>query len=263
MRILKFLFVWLGIIVYLVFALGFISGKLNTQVCEKVEVHIKDSLDNNFIAAEDVMDILLEKDNKILGYPLSKINTLELENNLVDESFIKSADLYKTVNGVLNVDILQRKPILRIINRHGKSYYLDNEGAILPVSEKYTSRVLVANGNISEPFVEESTRSIFDVDVPEGIRNSVIYDLHSLASFISGSDLWSSQIAQIYVDSNYEYEIIPRVGAHIIYLGDAQNYETKFQKLEAFYLYGLNNKGWNNYDRINLKYENQIVCTKR
>ncbi len=263
MRLLKLLLIWVGITAYLIFALSFVSDRLGTQVCGKVRVHIKDSLNNNFISKEDATDILLEKDRKILGYPLSKINTLELEKILVGESFIKEADVYKTVNGELRVDILQRKPILRIINRHGKSYYLDREGVILPVSQKYTSRVLVANGNITEPFIEESTRSIFDLDVPEGMRNSVIYNLHSLASFISDSELWRAQIAQIYVNSKYEYELIPRVGAHIIYLGDAQDYEIKFHKLEAFYLYGLNNKGWNSYDRINLKYENQIVCTKR
>ncbi len=263
MRKLKILSLWLGIVAYLFFVLSFISDKYKEQVCEKINVNIVDSLTNRFVTSDDVLDILLENEINILGYPIKKINTRELENLLEAESFIKNAELYKTVNGVLNVDIKQRRPILRIINRLGNSYYLDKEGSILPVSEKFTSRVLVANGYISEPFIENSTGSIFEADVPPGRRNSVIYELYELASFIDNSDLWTAQIVQIYVNSTYEFEIIPRVGAHVIYFGDASDYETKFRKLEALYLYGLNNKGWNNYEIINLKYKNQIVCTKR
>lgn len=263
MKKLKILLIWLGIVCYLVFSLSFISGRYNDKVCVKIRVNITDSLANNFISEDDVMDILLGNDDRILGYRMNTINTRKLEKLLMGESFIKKGVIYKTIDGVLNVDVLQRRPILRIINRQGKSYYLDHEGVILPVSGKYTSRVPVANGYIREPFIEESTRSIFDADVPEGRRNSVIQELYELASFIAGSDFWSVQIAQIYVNGKYEYELVPRVGAHIIYLGDAEDYETKFRKLEALYLYGLSNKGWNNYEIINLKYENQIVCTKR
>jgi cell division protein FtsQ len=263
MRILRILITWIGILAYLIFVLSFVSDRLSTTVCEKISVSIKDSLDNSFISRADVMDILLHNDEKILGYALSKINTSKLEELLIGESFIKEAELYKTVNGVLNVEINQRKPLLRIINRTGKSYYLDYEGVILPKSEKFTSRVLVGNGYISEPFIPESTRSIFDYEIPGGDRNPVIYDLFSIARFISESELWRAQIAQVYVNGKYEYELIPRVGAHIIHLGDAQNLEEKFSKLEALYLLGLNNSGWNNYEIINLKYKNQVVCTKR
>jgi cell division protein FtsQ len=263
MRKFQIMLIWTGIIAYMIFVLGFVSARYNDRICEQINVKIIDSLTNRFVTAGDITDILLEKKPGILGYPLKGINTLELGKILNEESFIKHADIYKTVNGALNVDIVQRKPILRIINRQGKSYYLDKDGVILPVSGKFTSRVLVANGFISEPFVYENTKSIFDADVPAGKRDAVIYDLFKLAAFISGSDLWNAQIAQIYVNSKFELELIPRVGAHVIYMGSAVDYETKFRKLEALYLYGLSNTGWNNYDIINLKYDNQVVCTKR
>lgn len=263
MRKLRILLLWLGIIAYLVFAHGFVSGKMSKQVCERINIDVTDSLINRFVSPDDILNILLEDESRILGYPLSSINTLNLEMRLEDESFIKSADIYKTMNGVLNVRIQQRQPVIRIINRYGRSYYIDIEGYILPISDKFTSRILVANGHISEPFMEESTRSVFDVDPPEGRRNKVVYELYEIASFIAGSDLWETQIAQIYVNDKFEYEMIPRVGAHVIYFGDSYDYQNKFAKLEALYIYGLNNKGWNNYETINLKFENQIVCTKR
>jgi cell division protein FtsQ len=263
MKKLKILLVWLVITGYLVFSLGFVTDKYADQVCESIKVNIADSLTSGFVTTGDVMGILLGGGEKILGYQHRAINTLELEKLLSNEPFIKKAELYKTADGVLHADILQRKPIIRIISQSGKSYYLDNDGMILPVSPKFTSRVLVANGYIPESFIKEASGSASEVTVPAGKRNSVIYDLYSLAFHISNSDLWNAQITQIYVDSNYEYELIPRVGAHVIRLGDASDYETKFRKLEALYRYGLNNKGWNHYKTIDLKYKNQVVCTKR
>ena len=41
-------------------------------------------------------------------------------------------------------------------------------------------------------------------------------------------------------------------------------YEEKFEKLKMFYTEGLNKTdGWNKYSTINIKYKNQVVCTKK
>ncbi len=36
----------------------------------------------------------------------------------------------------------------------------------------------------------------------------------------------------------------------------------KFRKLKILYNEGLKYEGWNNYEKINLKYKNQVICTK-
>ena len=57
-------------------------------------------------------------------------------------------------------------------------------------------------------------------------------------------------------------ELIPKVGKHKIIIGNVENIEQKLYNLKLFYINGLNQKGWENYSVINLKYQNQIVCTK-
>jgi cell division protein FtsQ len=57
--------------------------------------------------------------------------------------------------------------------------------------------------------------------------------------------------------------LIPRVGAHIIKFGKFDHHLIKFRKLKAFYTEGLNHIGWNDYEIINLKYANQIICKKK
>jgi cell division protein FtsQ len=64
------------------------------------------------------------------------------------------------------------------------------------------------------------------------------------------------------VNKNTEFELVPKVGRHIIVFGDIDNMEKKFDKLIVFYKEGLNKTGWDKYKIINLKYENQVVCSK-
>jgi cell division protein FtsQ len=263
MRKLKILIIWLGISAYLVFALGFVSRRYDQLIYTDIRVKIMDSLTNRFITQEEITDILVGDGDRLLGYPRHSVNTRKLENLLAREPFISNATVFRTVDGVLHAEIIQRKPVLRVINLAGQSYYIDSEGVILPVSDNFTSRVPVANGHIAEPFRIESNMSIFERNTPEGRKHRVIYDLFELASLIGNSDLWSAQITQLYVNPKYEFELIPRVGAHVIYFGDASDAVTKFRKLEALYRYGLNETGWNKYEIINLKYQNQVVCTKR
>ena len=74
---------------------------------------------------------------------------------------------------------------------------------------------------------------------------------------------WNDQVVQIYVNALGEYELIPRVGAHHILLGSMDQWETKLKNLELLYDQGLSRYGWNTYQTINLKYTNQVICTKR
>ena len=87
-------------------------------------------------------------------------------------------------------------------------------------------------------------------------------NIFALAKFISDDKLWNSQIEQVYINRAGEFELVPRVGPHLILLGDIDDYAGKFEKLEIFYKEGLNNVGWNHYSKINLKFKDQIVCTK-
>ena len=71
------------------------------------------------------------------------------------------------------------------------------------------------------------------------------------------------QVEQIYINSEREFELIPRIGNQLIIFGDIDNYEYKFGKLKSFYLKTLPYVGWNTYNEINIQYSNQIICKKR
>lgn len=74
---------------------------------------------------------------------------------------------------------------------------------------------------------------------------------------------WDAQIEQIYVLSDQNVELVPRVGDHLIYLGRLKDYDQKLARLKEFYQKALNKVGWNKYSRINVEFDNQIICTRR
>ena len=152
------------------------------------------------------------------------------------------AEVYKTINGDIKVEIKQRIPILRIFT-DSLSYYIDEYGIIMPLPNKYRPRVLPANGFIKH-------------------RSKLIADLYELAKFIHKNEFWKAQIQQIFVKKDGDIILIPRVGAQHIILGSINNLEKKFMKLMALYEYGFKIKDWNQYTDINLKYKNQVVCIK-
>ena len=134
----------------------------------------------------------------------------------------------------------------------------------MPLSEKYTARVPLANGYIfhreSERLVNTSSKNSFANADSTG---SAIANVYDVAKFISQNDFWSAQIEQIYVNPGGDLELIPRVGRHSIILGDSKDIEEKFSRLFLFYAKGLNKTGWDKYKTINLKFKDQVVCTKK
>lgn len=240
--------------------MGFVSLQHHNTLCSKVNVVITDSLSRRFISRYDVADVL--KRNKIvcLGEPIMRINTNTIETLLLENTIIKDCKVYTTVDGRLNVEICQREPIVRIIDSRGQNYYLDRQGSIIGKSRRFTPHLLVVNGNIHTPFSLNKVENIFDRKWDGKAQR--LRDIHTLALFIENDDFWNAQIEQLYVNRKNEFEMIPRVGPHIIVLGNIDDYEARFDKLWLFYNEGLKHVGWNKYQKINLKYKDQIVCTK-
>lgn len=259
---------WLLLIIYLMVSLTFIAAKRKEVKCEKIAVSVKDKKQNLFIGEKDVLSILKKKNEKIIGEPVESINVDRLEGYIRLHPSVKEANVYRDLNGQIKVSIEQRNPIVRIFNSRGESFYIDEEGMVMPLSYKYTAHVLVASGaiNLSYSHIVAKQRAAAKQLASGGkvVQNSnhQLDDLFQLASYIYHDEFWNAQIEQIYVRGN-EIQLIPRVGSHLIRLGTMENYTKKFRNLKALYEQGLPVTGWNNYKTINLKYTNQVICTKR
>ena len=230
------------LVAYIAVSFYFFSGTdQNNLSCEEVEIVITDSIEKYFLKEKDIVAYL----NKANLYPLNKkgneINTQNIENALLKNDIIETAEVIQTISGKIKIVISQKMPILRVFSAGG-SYYVDKSGNVMPSALGQAIYVPVASGNIEKSFA--------------------VSELYKFALFLQKEDFWNDQIEQIYVKSVNDIEIIPRVGDHKIILGSLDNYENKLKHLRLFYEQVIPKTGWEKYSVINLKYKNQIVCTK-
>lgn len=253
--------IYFVLIVFIAVSLSFTSDMSRKLLCNDLQIEMKDTLQSGFLSKVDIEKIVLKEESQILGYPIQRINLRKIESQLKKTTYVKEAEVYYDMEGVLHIAITQRKPLLRIMTRYNNSYYIDNEGYIFKPLGGFTPKILVANGSFSEITNLTDVARISDLSESKGY--SEWHEVLKLALFINKDKFWNSQIVQIYVDKNGEFELIPRVGAHQIIFGNTDKMEDKLRNLMTLYKQGLQYEGWNKYEKINLKYDNQVICTKR
>jgi cell division protein FtsQ len=256
--------IWVTLIVGLVVLVYVLEKKHNEKKCSKVEIKINYKDDNYFVTVDDIKAMINKKDDSLVGKSLSNINVSEIEKKISASPYILKTEVYSTVEGVIKINAIQRKPIARVINKFNLSYYIDEEGMLMPLSPKYVARVIVANGDITDlysPFIKLKVDSGKTADTL--VKKTAVYKIYMLSKFIDADEFWKAQIGQIYFSESGDIELIPLLGDNRIIFGDISDIKEKFVNLKAFYEKALSEVGWNYYKTINIKFKNQIVCSKK
>ncbi len=227
---------------YIIVASVFFHERKEEGTCHDLQVVVKDSLEKHFVTRADVIEQLKRSGLNPVNKEMCTINTEKIEQELMKNEMISKIEVYKTPSNRIKLEVAQKMPIMRVIGAYG-SFYIDHKGSTMPVSHRYTALLPVASGYVEKDFAKD--------------------ELYKFALFLRKNDFWNNQIEQIYVRSDKEVELIPRVGNHRILLGPFTNFEEKLENLQLFYDQVIPKMGWNKYNIINLKYKNQIVCTKK
>ena len=256
-------FSWLLMLSGVFVILGFVNEEQKNLICKNLEIIIDGDTEHEFVDVEDILSIIRNTGDSIYGQSMATVNIGLLEKLIENNPSVSSAQVFKSVNGEIKVKVKQRNPLIRIFPISNDGFYIDEQGEFMPLSTKYSARVLMANGYVSAGFNTLGGTSIKEIIKDDSLSKRTILDeLFIVADFINKNEFWKAQIQQIYVDHNNEIELIPRVGIHKIRIGNVTDLEEKFECLLIFYQQGLSKTGWNEYEIINLKYKNQIVCTK-
>jgi cell division protein FtsQ len=243
-------FAWAVSLGGLIVLMSFIETKKAEVLCKDVKVYIPGN--QYFIDRDEVDDILQIHSHALIGHKMERINLHDLQNKLKANPFIEYAKVYADMDGIITIEISQRQPVLRVMNRFDQDFYVDQHGLKMPLSANFTARVLVANGYIDELFANR-------VDT---LHTAIAMELFKTVDYIRKDSLWDAQIAQIYVNREHEIELIPRVGNNRILLGNADSLDVKFHNLLVFYKKALPRVGWEAYKLINIKYANQVIGVK-
>jgi cell division protein FtsQ len=251
---------WAIIIAGVIFVVGFINKKHDNQSLKKIIVNIQPDENDNFITHDDIYSILGEIHDSIAGCSFADIDIEAIERSISDNQYIKKSNVHVTIDGTMEIDVILRKPIVRVINTENRECYIDIDGHIMGLHKSKVSHVLIASGIIQDPLSGESVWDSYDSR--NSLEDNDLAPVYKLAKFITNHEFYDAMIEQIYFNRNGDIELIPKLGNHTIILGDTNDLDKRMNKLMVFYQKGLRNMDWYKYKTINLKYNNQVVCSK-
>jgi cell division protein FtsQ len=247
-----------GVILLLVSAVNHNS----VSPCTNFEVRVDQGNGHAFITTAEISRMVMEKFDTLEGKVISRGKLPQIRQLLLSNPYVERAAVYQTINGELIIDVRQRQPLLRVINANNQSFYIDRAGHLIPHSQAYTARVIVATGHIRAGY--SPALQLGSQGDPSSLSDGekTLRDLYLLVSRLCRDPFWQAFIDQVYVTPRGEFELIPKNGAHTIEFGRLENADEKLDKLMFFYRHGIGQVGWNYYSRINIKYNKQIVCSK-
>ncbi|PKQ43897.1 hypothetical protein CSW08_15855 [Confluentibacter flavum] len=196
--------------------------------------------DNNlFITYETVSKLLIQNYGDVKNMPKETLDLNVLERALNSNPMIKSAEVYVTVNGTLTAEIEQKRPIARVCTN--ASYYIDDEGFYMPLSSNYSSRVPLVTGYVEK----NNLKNVFTV-----------------ASKIESDEFLKKNVVEIHQDKDEVIYLKLRQCRFLVQLGSVNFLDKKINNLKAFYQKSLKEKTLDGYSKVNLQFDNQVVCTK-
>ena len=244
----KIMLILLGTIAVAVLVIVANVSRSRSQV-RGVEVSIRYGKTPMLVDEQTVVDSILKTVPRLQAMLVKDVDCDVVTEAVTHVPYLKEVSTSVSVSGKVVVRATQRRPIARIFYA-GKELYFDAEGGIMPVSHLGDCDVLVAGGAFTEPLREDSL-------------NSQMTALLMVADFLDGEQKYSGLIDQIYIGSDGDIMMVPKLGDQSIELGAAEDLDAKFSNLMTFYRKGMPRAGWDTYSKISLKFNNQVVCTKK
>jgi cell division protein FtsQ len=222
-----------------VFLFSFTSKRNNDRKLTKSEVIFVNG-ENLFVKSETVNKLLIENKQDASSIRKDKLDLNKLEKSICKSPMIEKSEVFVTIDGVLKAVVKQKTPIARIFDENG-SFYIDYQGSVMPLSDEFTARVPLVLGEINKANNEE---------------------LNKLLRFIYDDEFLKKNIIGIAVLSNGGLKMTNRNFNYEIEFGSIINVERKFNNYKAFFQKAVLDSSLYNYKKINLRFTQQVVCTK-
>lgn len=243
--------VWLSMAAGTLVVLVAATQNQNGKTCKDIIIEVKGINANGYVSKKQIMQTIsggrpdLMKGQLIKTFDLSQLEAL-LETNL----WIRNAELFFDNNDVLHVDITEREPVARVFKLSGQSFYIDDLGEQLPLTNDQIARVPVFTN-----FPDETT----DARIKDSLLQQQVKEM---GQYILKNDFWMAQVDQVNIN-NYEFELIPKLGSHLITFGSGDQVEQKFKRLLLFYKKVMLKTGWNYYSNLDVRFNKQLVAVRR
>lgn len=237
-------------LVLVFFLIAFSERKQGGVLCTNVVVELENIHDNHFLDEADVIRLVNQSAPGLKGMSVNRIDLRAIERALMTDRHIRDAELYGDLKGNLVVRVELRRPIARIVQDDAPDAYVAEDGVVMGISDKFSSRVMILSGKGMKKLVEAGDLT----KVEAGVQ------LMEMMEFILDDSFWTAQVAQLDVNTLDEITLYPQVTGQVVEFGTAERFEDKLHKLMVFYKEILPQKGWTRYEKVNLTYDGQIIA---
>ena len=227
------------IIFVMIFLYSFSSKRNSERKISKIDIKFE-SNENMFLTHEMVNNLLIQKLGGTSSIQKDKLDLNTLETVLDDHEMIEKAQVFSTIDGLLNTRITQKTPIVRVITDND-SYYLDSKGDKMSLSQNFSARVPLVSGEISK-----------GIEKPYLLLFNEIKKDDFLSKNITGAQIMPSGNV-VLTNRSYDYKIA---------FGKPINVEKKLKNYKAFFQHAIKDTLIKSYKEVNVMFTQQVVCKK-
>jgi len=232
------------------FLIAFSERRQGGVACKDVVIELENDRENHFMDEADVMRLVKANSPTLKGTSINRLDLRAIESKLKYDKHILDAQLYGDLKGNLVVQVTLRRPAARIVQEDAPDAYIAEDGTVMPVSELFTSRVVLISGGYVTKLLESE-------DLNKTVEGQQLMELIRL---INENPFWKAQVAQLDMNGEGKITIYPQVTGQRIEFGQLEDIENKFKKLMIFYKEILPQRGWTKYHRVNLEYAGQVIA---
>lgn len=228
---------------YLVTALVLAHNHASERLCNGIYIHVIDTARQKFVTAEELRHELGSLPMMARSLPAATINIDSLQRVLRVIDKIESVSVRRLTDGSIRIEVEPMRPVARIFEPT-KSYYINKDGKSISAEARYHVDVPVIAG----VFTDTALRPV---------------GLLPLLDYVRTDSRWSQLTSMIKVDSPRDVLIIPAIRGLVFNLGTPDKLDSKFRRLNMALSQILPAKGWSFYDTVSVKWDGQIVATRR
>ncbi len=252
-KILKMLTAFLMMVAMVV---AFISGQhyRKTRTCTGIRTLVTGCSEAQFIRPEDIEGILTRNCGELRDRACRSIDLAQIETLLDSQDVIRNCEVFFTRDGMLNVALCEREPILRIQTSRG-GFYVDREGVMFPLQRVHTVNVPIVDGKVPVGWKEFETK-----DCGSEYKRHWLQGTIDLALALKADPDWRSKFTQFHCTDKYGLVLIPKEGQERFVIGEPVEIGKKIRKMGKYYTHIRPKDSEKRYRKVDLRYDGQIIC---
>ncbi len=243
-KLLGFLKYTLLILAIAAFGVGIVwtNMQASSDKCRNVLIDIVNADSVAFVTKGSIINMLNSSGLNPEGKTFSQINSEKIEQFLNASEYIENSECVIQADNNMRIIVTQLIPVIRVFDGE-ESYYLNKDGKRMNASSRFHAEVPIVSGDF-----KKTTDALI---------------VKPIADFVQKDKTLSDLVTMYLVKDANNIFIIPCIYGHVINFGDNKSIDNKFAKLKKFYREVMPEKGWLTYDTITLKWNYQVVASKR